>query len=441
MASIPLDLPLIQNWSCHNCGGCCRQHGIFITPEERSRIQQQNWQPADGIPAGRPLFIEEGGWLSRRRQRLAHQPDGACVFLDEKGLCRIHAKFGETAKPLACRIYPYAFHPAGKSLAVSLRFSCPSVTRNAGLGVARQGRELKELAAATTPAGFRQLPPPKLNLTTHLSWEETAYFVRALEQTLSPQDVPIGLKVLRALHWVDLVDQADFEKVRGERIAELLDLLVTNSELELPDWPSDLGAPSSLGQTHFRLLAGQYARKDTQATLDQGWLARWRNLKANMTLARGRGELPAFQEGLSPVEVSQLNYPPGMLGAESEELLTRYFLVKVHSWSFFGAPYYGIPFTEGFRSFALTLPVIGWIARWLSISAGRDEVKHEDVSRAVNIVDHQHGYSPAFGTWGFRSRVKNLQQLGDIEKLLVSWTRTTSGNKTGGKPEQSHSGQ
>ena len=51
-----------------------------------------------------------------RRYRLGHQADGACVFLDERGLCRIHAKFGEQAKPLACRIYPYAFHPAGKKI-------------------------------------------------------------------------------------------------------------------------------------------------------------------------------------------------------------------------------------------------------------------------------------------------------------------------------------
>jgi lysine-N-methylase len=130
--SLPISLPTIQNWSCHNCGGCCRQHAIAITAEEHQRITAQNWTPQDGIPAGRPIFERVGILPWSKWYRLGHQPDGACVFLDERGLCRIHAKFGEAAKPLACRIYPYAFHPAGRKVVVSLRFSCPSVAANRG---------------------------------------------------------------------------------------------------------------------------------------------------------------------------------------------------------------------------------------------------------------------------------------------------------------------
>jgi lysine-N-methylase len=85
--------------------------------------------------------------IGRNRYRLAHQDDGACVFLDKKGLCRIHAKFGEPAKPLACRVYPYAVHPAGQQqLTVSLRFSCPSVVQNLGPAVASQRVELDQLS-------------------------------------------------------------------------------------------------------------------------------------------------------------------------------------------------------------------------------------------------------------------------------------------------------
>ena len=49
------------------------------------------------------------------QHRLGHLADGACVFLDPAGRCRIHAKFGEAAKPLACRLYPLVIHPAGKT--------------------------------------------------------------------------------------------------------------------------------------------------------------------------------------------------------------------------------------------------------------------------------------------------------------------------------------
>src|SRR6478736_6118333 len=94
---LPLELPTIQNWSCHNCGGCCRQHAIAITVEEHQRIAGQGWTAADGIPAGQPLFERLGWFPWSKWHRLAHQPYGACVFLDERGMCRIHAKFGEAA--------------------------------------------------------------------------------------------------------------------------------------------------------------------------------------------------------------------------------------------------------------------------------------------------------------------------------------------------------
>ena len=85
MTSVRLTLPVLQNWDCHNCGGCCRQHQIEITEAERQRIVDQKWTEADGIPAG-DVIVRMGSWIGPARHRLAHQADGACVFLNEK-LC------------------------------------------------------------------------------------------------------------------------------------------------------------------------------------------------------------------------------------------------------------------------------------------------------------------------------------------------------------------
>ncbi len=116
-----------------------------------------NWTAADGIASDQPLIVSHG----RGRYRLAHQADGACVFLNEQGLCRIHAKFGEPAKPLACRVYPYAFHPVDRSLTVSLRFSCPSVVQNLGARVADQKGDLEQLAALVTATSRKEFEPPQ----------------------------------------------------------------------------------------------------------------------------------------------------------------------------------------------------------------------------------------------------------------------------------------
>ncbi|MFN0197328.1 MAG: YkgJ family cysteine cluster protein, partial [Planctomycetaceae bacterium] len=160
MSSVSLQLPTIQSWSCHSCGGCCRQHEIEITLEEKERIEKQGWTPADGIPASTPVIVTTRHLWGKKTYRLAHQPDGSCVFLDEKGLCRIHAKFGEPAKPLACRVYPYAFHPAGKSVVVSLRYSCPSVVANKGRTLEEQKSDLRTLAKDVVPDSYRSIRPP-----------------------------------------------------------------------------------------------------------------------------------------------------------------------------------------------------------------------------------------------------------------------------------------
>ncbi len=177
---LPLELPTIQNWSCHNCGGCCRQHAIAITAEEHERIAAQNWTAEEGIPAGQPLFERVGLFPWTKWYRLAHQPDGACVFLDERGLCRIHAKFGEQAKPLACRVYPYAFHPAGKKITVSLRFSCPSVAANRGTSLVAQQHDLATARTARRSRGGRKRsasrdrPWPEARLARHAQGRRTA---------------------------------------------------------------------------------------------------------------------------------------------------------------------------------------------------------------------------------------------------------------------------
>jgi len=122
---------------------------------------------------------------------------------------------------------------------------------------------------------------------------------------------------------------------------------------------------------------------------------------------------PVFRE--LPFET--LEQPFGF-PAESEELWTRYFRVKVQGLHFCGRAYYGVSLVDGFRSLALLFPATMWIARWLAASQNRTQLIHEDVSHALAISDHHHGYSPIFGSFGFRKRVRTLAQMDAISKLI-----------------------
>ncbi len=182
MDGFGLQLPTIQNWDCHSCSDCCSRHIVEITTEERQTILDQGWSDDDEFTEGTPILVRDQGSFWNRRWRLGQRPDGACVFLDEQGLCRIHAKFGEPTKPLACRVYPYAFHPQGKQVTVSLRFSCPSVVENRGRPVTDQRETLKAMARESVPANVTAALAPGIKTAGDLDWITFRQFSMALEK-------------------------------------------------------------------------------------------------------------------------------------------------------------------------------------------------------------------------------------------------------------------
>ena len=192
-----IELPTVQNWSCHDCSECCRG-GLLITltAEEKRRIEQQHWKAADGVDPQAAVVAHGGGF------RLGHQSDGDCVFLDPAGRCRIHAKFGPEAKPLACRLYPLVLHPAGKKFIAGLRFSCPSAVANRGKPMTEQGAELQKLAALVMPAGHTEGTPPPVVSGPAGEWLDFLRFVRRLDLMLATGGVGVALKLMRALHWL-----------------------------------------------------------------------------------------------------------------------------------------------------------------------------------------------------------------------------------------------
>lgn len=423
MALLHLQLPTLQNWSCHNCGGCCKQHLIEITEEERIRILGQQWTAADGVPANRPVVEWFAGPFWKKRYRLAHQPDGACVFLDDKGLCRIHAKFGEAAKPLACRVYPYAFHPHGKSVTVSLRFSCPSVVSNLGRPVTQQTGDLKEIEALVVPRGAERTPPPRLSDQEQVDWPTFDRIVELLDQFLEDARTPLLVRLFRVLAFANLVGQSRFDKLDGPRLREFLGLLTKAILTAFQKLPEQIDEPSPLGRLYFRLFAAQYARKDTAADLSAGWWGRWRLLRAVLKFSRGTGDAPSLQDCFRPIPFAALDEPHGGLPSGAAELFTRYLRVKVLGLHFCGPAYYHVPFVEGLHSLVLMVPITLWLARWLARSTGRTTIELGDVERALAIADHHHGYADSLGQRHARNRIRHLADSGDLSRLCVWMAR------------------
>jgi len=420
-------LPILQNWSCHNCGGCCREHQIAITEDEKRRIEKQKWTPADGVPADRPLVVPFG-----KAWRLNHQDDGACVFLNEKGLCRIHAKHGEPAKPLACQVYPYAIHPAGNSVTTSLRFSCPSVVQNLGQPVAQQRTFVESLAKQIVPASYKAPETPEFFAGQKLDWSDFVRVQAYLERGLSDSQVDFATRLMRILSWLELAEQAQADVLRGDRLGELLNLLHSAAARAQPDNELPIVEPSKLGKLMFRQMIAQLLRHDTEATARQGLLGRMTLLAEGVRFTVGRGRVPRLADPISvnvafgqPADLqnlisprfAQLEQPFDGRSAEFNELLTRYFRVKVQGIHFCGRAYYDMPVIDGFRSLALMYPATLWVARLRAAREGRSVLALRDVQAALATLDHNFGYSPALGLKSSRQRISQLAKLQQITAL------------------------
>ncbi len=416
--ALPLELPVLQRWSCHNCGGCCKQHLIEVTDDERQRILSQGWEN-DRALAGVTPVVRLSRWS--KRWRLNHTADGSCVFLDERGLCRIHAKHGEAAKPLACRVYPYVFHPSGKSIAVSLRYSCPSVVANAGATAQESEKEIRRIAKAVVPDGYQKTPPPAISDGNRLDWVDVRRFIDALDDSFADPQPGLLRNLLAATFWVSLAGQSSFEKIRGPRLAEYLSLIRPAAAGEVPQELSEFAPPTSVGRLMFRLIVAQYARLETTADLTHPWATRWRNVAGTLRMTRGTGRLPKLREELKDVPFESLEGSFGWPDA-ADELLTRYLRTKIRGLHFCGPAYYGVPLVEGFFALTLIVPVTFYLARWIAVSDGRTQLTDDDLRTALAMADHHHGYSPALGGASARRRVRLIAQ-GDLPKLCVWYAR------------------
>ena len=414
----PLSLPALQNWSCHSCGNCCRHHQINISETEHQRILDQKWTAADGVPPGEGAFKKSHG-----AYHLAHQPDGACVFLDANNRCRIHARFGEAAKPLACRTYPFVFHPTGhKSIAIGLRFDCPSAAANRGAPLSQQRRELQILRDLVVPAD-RDQKPPKISDQQLLDWDDTLRIIARLRALVCEDNAktPLGTRLVHALFVAGMLGRATFDKIRGQRLDELLDTLITCAPLETVASLANVKEPSSLAKTEFRLTVAQYTAQDTTTRSGIGY--RLGKALAGFRFARGRGQTPAMGPGLAKLSFAALELPAQGSTPEIDALLVRYFDVKLSGMGFCGLGCFGMSVVEGFQNLILLHPVILYIARWLAHGRGETHLAPADVERALTIVDHHHARSPIMAWPNFRNRIRRLADQDEISKLIAWYGR------------------
>lgn len=428
-------LPVIQNWDCHQCGNCCTDYVVPVSEVEKKRIEGQGWEQLPEF-AGKPLFVRHSPWWKfwKKKYRLRTRDDH-CIFLDDKGLCKIHGKYGVDAKPFACRLYPFILVPAGDAWRVSMRYACPSATANLGRSLTQQKQDIQsyaeemehwdepEIQAATTSTAraveeSRRKRLPQLQGSTKLSWEDLDHLLKVLVSLIRDGSDSFPRRMLRIVELVRLCKQAKFDKLAGKRLKEFLEVVGTGISAEVPRDLNRLPKPNWVGRTLFRTTVAVFLRKDSGLRRGIAARSRWALVAAMMQIVSGKGMLPRLQKGLPEMQLQDFEKPMGPLEPASLEALQRYYTVKMESCQFFGPTCYDLNVWDGLAFLALTLPCILWLARGY-LDLGQPAA----IQKAITVIDENYGYNPLLGHFRQQFATRLLFSQKELDRLIAWYGR------------------
>lgn len=421
--TLPILIPAAaagQRYSCHGCGNCCRDFTVQLREEDLGKLREQRWEER----LGEPVTVEFRG-----RTFLRQRDDGACIFWQQDGRCRIHAEHGFEAKPIACQLFPFSFAPGHDALRVGVNFACQSVLENKGAALESHRAEIRrmlgEVPEARASAGLPALKGP-------LRADEDE--VRAFEQLLDGwmaqredgQPVDLAMR-LDGLAWlVQMLGAANFEKVRGERCVELLQTLADAAPLEID--PSTGAAAEPAGRGAWRMLRqAVFARIEDVKVGEAVRQGRLRGalgqLLRSRRFSRGRGPMPHRLAGW-PNTIDLAAVPgvgPATEPAEAaaiDDLLTRWVRSTILGGRAWGSGYYGWSLVDGTSALLLNLLATLWLARAHAAGHGRSSLTVIDVRAALGRVDRHAGRAPWLGSGGETLRLRYLHTVGAWRGLM-----------------------
>jgi lysine-N-methylase len=230
--------------------------------------------------------------------------------------------------------------------------------------------------------------------------------------------VSVNCRLRQCLALAQLCRQAQYEKVRGDRLKEFLHVVSAGVSDDVPREAGLLPPPSPLGRLLFRQILAVYTRRDQGSQRGPAARGRLALLQAALQFARGQGNVPRLHALIPPVTFEEIEQRTGRATEGAEAILERYYQMKLGSLQFCGPSNFRLALWDGLESLLVTYPVIRWLSR-----AFADLSPEAATERALTIVDYHFGYNPLLGARRQRLSLRILVGRGDLDKLIAWYSR------------------
>ena len=397
---LPVDYPEEVCFSCTECGDCCRSWDVLVGPGERDRLAALEWHGREADLVGARVVEPVGGGASRGRQGLAPSPaapprqrlargaDGACVYLGAENQCRIHQHFGEAAKPLLCRLYPFSFYAMGERTSVDVSFYCRSVSQGDGAPIATRLGEWTRLLASRDLTDTRQHElRANVRVDGGLVWEVEHHLL----QFLKDDSLTLIERVRCVLQFVRLATTGDPDQPTASALraamAKGIPLQVRGAPLEAT---MDKTQRAIFYQWLHLALNPAPPSFDTLSSVEQAQVRDARERAGRRY--RDRAGRPHVDGNELAVDFGRIAAVDTSVFAENNCAPLRDFLcAKIVGQKFLIAGEDELPLVEATLMFLLTVPMTIWTAKALAAERGATAVEACDLRQAIRLIDRTLG--------------------------------------------------
>lgn len=390
VTSVDYVFPPEIRFTCSRCGDCCRSFHIMLGPGEPERLEALDWSGIAPELVGAETVVPAPGGRSTRLA-LARRSDGACIYLGAQNQCRIHESFGEAAKPLLCRLYPFGFLAVGERVGVDVSFACRAVSRNEGEPLARRVPEWSCLLQEA-PRGQKLFKfSKKYQVSGDLLWE----LEHQLVSILSDRSLSLLDRVRAVFEFNRLATTSDPRTEAARTLRQVLAKGIPKQIRERPLEPGSERMDKTGRAVFFHLLF-----LTLNPTPDEllALPSKARNREAGLRVQAADGyKLPAAHPLVDNRESRSTFGEVGKTSADcilsgpSAEVLDLYLRAKIVGQRFMREEEDEIPFVEAVPRLLLLFPLAVWTAKAVACERGATSVAEDDVRRALRLVDRSYG--------------------------------------------------